>query len=334
MVAPPAFGRGSPTPEATPVATKQPPDATVVFVGWVDGNPAIAERAGRLPAPWHIRSLTTAGWLDLTELPDGGTPITDGSTIATMLDPEGEPDIALAGPGADAKLITVPPQQWAETWRGVHGLVPLVGRTGYLLVGAATIAVLDDKGSIDVRPVPEGYVALAPTSDPERFLLATTAAASEPYALSEPAPFATYLWTVGSETPPLIVSQAVVAVAPSTRGLAWIRTDGGSWWSVSANGDARQVTDRNPEWSVISPDGSYILRSSDRLIGCAPAAADSCTVSLIDDTGSTRRFVGPSFGTSFTGHDVGMVLDIRPSLDLPWRLVYGPADQPLTISID
>jgi hypothetical protein len=318
----------------TPIPTKQPPDATVVFVGWVDGNPAIAARKARLPARWRIRSLSSAGWLDVTELPDGGMPITDGATVATILDPEGEPDVALAGPGEDVKFITVPSEQWAESWRGIHALVPLVGRTGYLFVGAAAIAVLDDEGAVAVRPVPEGYVALAPTSDPERFLLATTAAAGEPYALSEPAPFAAYLWTVGSDKAPVVLSQAVVAIAPSTSGLAWIRTDGGAWWSVSANEAVQQVTDRNPEWSVISPDGSHVLGSSDRMIGCAPATADPCTVTLIDDTGSTRAFVGPSFGSSFDGDDFGMVLDNRPSLDLPWRLVYGAADQPLTRTID
>jgi hypothetical protein len=228
-------------------------------------------------------------------------PTTDGATVTNVLDPEGEPDIALARPGEDVKLIALPPKQWADPWRGIHGLVPLVGRTGYLLVGAGAIAVLDDQGTVDVRPVPEGYVALAPTSDPERFLLATTAAAGEPYALSESAPFAAYLWTVGSDRQPVVLSQAVVAVAPSTSGLAWIRTDGGSWWSVGVNEAVRQGTDRNPEWSVISPDGSHVLRSSDRIIGCAPATADPCIVSLTDDTGSTRTFVGPSLGESFDG---------------------------------
>ena len=318
----------------TAVPTKQPADSWIDFVGWVEGKPTIASRDPRVPASWRIRSLSPAGWLEVGELPDGGTPVTDGVTVANVLDPEGDSDIAIAAPGGEAKFFALPKDDWAASWPGISGLVPLVGRTGYLLVGAGAIAVLDDQGMVDVRPVPEGYVALAPTSDPARFLLATTAAAGEPYALTEPAPFAAYLWTVGSDKPPAVISQAVVAVAPSTRGLAWIRTNGGSWWSASANEAARQVTDRNREWSVISPDGSHVLRSSDRMIGCAPATADPCTVSLIDDSGSARTFVGPALGESFDGDDVGMVLDIRPSLDLPWRLVYGPADQPLAIAIE
>ena len=320
--------------QPTPVPTKHPADAWVDFVGWVKGYPTIAMRDPGVPASWRIRSLGSPGWLEVGELPDGGMPVTDGVTVANVLDPEGDSDIAIAAGGADLKLVALPKDTWAASWHGISGLVPLVGRTGYLLVGAGAIAVLDDQGAIDVRPVPEGYVALAPTSDADRFLLATIAAAGEPYALSEPAPFAAYLWTVGSDEPPVVLSQAVVAVAPSTRGLAWIRTDGGSWWSVSANEAVRQVTERNPEWSVISPDGSHILRSSDRMIGCAPATADPCTVSLIDDTGSARTFVGPGLGESFAGDDVGMVLDIRPSLHLPWRLVYGPADEPVTIAIE
>ncbi len=177
--------------------------------------------------------LSSAGWLDVALLPDGGMPVTDGATVATILDPEGDPDIALAAPGEDVRLITVPMDHWADPWRGIHGFVPLVGRTGYLLVGAAAIAVLDDEGTIDVRPVPDGYVALAPTSDPERFLLATIKDAGEPYALSEGTRFAAYVWTVGSDQPPTILSPVVVAVAPSTIGLAWLRTADGSWWSVA-----------------------------------------------------------------------------------------------------
>ncbi len=70
------------------------------------------------------------------------------------------------------------------------------------------------------------------------------------------------------------------------------------------------------------------------MIGCAPATADPCAVRLIDDGGSVQTFVGPMFGGSFDGDDVGMVLVDRPSLDLPWRLVYGPVDEPVTITID
>jgi hypothetical protein len=126
----------------------------------------------------------------------------------------------------------------------------------------------------------------------------------------------------------------VVAIAPSTIGLAWPRVDDGSWWSVASDAAVRQVTERNAEWSVISPDGRRVFRSSDRMIGCAPATADPCTVSLIDAASSTRTFVGPEFGGSFDGDDVGMVPDIRPSMHLPWRLVYGPAEQPATVEID
>ncbi len=261
-------------------------------------------------------------------------PVTDGATVATVLDPEGDPDLALAAPGEEVQLITVPMDSWADPWRGIYGLVPLTGRTGYLLVGAAAIAVLDDRGPIDVRPVPDGYVALAPTSDPERFLLATVAAAGEPYALSEATRFAAYLWRVGSDERPTVLRQDVAAIAPSMIGLAWLRTADGSWWSLGTDESIRQVAEPDPERSVISPDGRHVLRSSDRMIGCAPATADACTVKLIDAVGSTRTFVGPSIGSSFDGNDVGMVLHVRPSLHFPWRLVSGPADQPTTTEID
>lgn len=334
LVLPPAIVQWSAPLEPTPVPAKQALGSRVDFVGWVDGFPTVGIRDPRAPGSWRIRNLGSSGWLTFGDLPDGGTPVTDGATIANIPDPEGDTDVAIAAPGADVKLIALPTDDWAESWRGLHGLVPLSGRTGYLLVGAAAIAVLDDEGALDVRPVPDGFVALAPTSDPQRFLLATVADAREPFALSEATAFAAHIWAAGSNEQPKLLKEDVVAVVPSIVGLSWLRTADGSWWSLTPDQAVRQVSEHTTERSMISPDGRRVLRSSDHTIGCAPDTADPCSVSLIDDSSSTRTFVGPSFGGSFSGSDVGMVLDIRPTMGLPWRLVYGPADAPKTIPID
>ena len=71
----------------TAVPTKQPADSWIDFVGWVEKHPTIATRATGVATSWHVRSLSSTGWLDVADLPDGGTPVTDGRTVATNLDP-------------------------------------------------------------------------------------------------------------------------------------------------------------------------------------------------------------------------------------------------------
>jgi hypothetical protein len=218
-------------------------------------------------------------------------------------------------------------------WRGVHGLRPLVGQAGFLLVGAAAIAVLDDRGELDLRPTPEGYVGLSPTSDPQQFLLASRDDAAQPGGLSESAPFSAYLWTVGSGTKPSLLQRSVVWIAESSIGLAWLRSSDGSWWSVSTAGAVNRASEATVQRSDISPNGRHFVRYLYSFTGCAQTTIDPCSVDLSDETGSSRSFDGPAFGVGFDGDDVGMVLVGREMLSLPWRLVSGPADDPATITI-
>jgi len=308
----------------------------VTFSGWIDDAPAVADRdATGTPPRWRIRTLALSGWLMVGELPDGSSPISDGDTFANVPDPETGPDLALLESGGAIKHVTMPDAAWVRPWRETHGVVPLVGRSGYLLVGAGAISIVDDQGEILVTPVPDGFVALAPTSDAQQYLLASTKDASEPGGLSESTSFAAFLWTIGSSIKPLVVGQAVVSVMPSSVGLAWLRSNDGSWWSLTGSGSLEQGSQPTPERSVISPDGQTMVRFSDTAAGCAQDAPDQCIVFLIDDAGSIHPFVGPaSGGASFRGSDVGIVLGLRPVLRLPWRLVFGPATAPTTTTIE
>lgn len=323
---------GTPTPVAT--KTIQLP-GSVVFTGWVNGLPAVAIRADGSQRPaWHVQSRATSGWRPFGDLPDGSSPVTDGTTVANIPDPEGGAHVALLR-GSDAvRLITLPQAAWVASWGGIQGLVPVAKGGGYLLTGASAIAVVDDGGTIAVKPVPDGYVALAPTADPMRFLLATAADAAEAGGLSESTPFGAYVWTVGSSDAPMVVAQRVVAVAPSSVGLAWLRTGDGVWGSLVASGAVVPFTRATKERSLIGQDGSYLVRSSDRGVRCVIESADPCPVDLVDSSGSTHVFDGPAGGAGFDAHDVGMVLFARTKLNLPWRLVFGPAAQPATVVID
>jgi hypothetical protein len=259
--------------------------------------------------------------------------MTDGATVANVPDPETGPDLALVGAGVAGTEVNLPKLAWVQPWRGIHGIVPLAGRSGYLLIGAGAIAIVDDLGGVSATPTPDGFVALAPTSDANRYLLASTADAGEAGALSESTPFAVYLWTTGSKTKPSIVHQHVVATAPSTIGLAWLRTDDGSWWSVSSDGNAATSGQPDPQRSLISPDGRHLIRFADSLTGCSTVGSGPCPVSLIDANGSTQVFEGPASGVDLGVTDIGMVLWARPPLGLSWRLVSGPVDHPVTIPL-
>jgi hypothetical protein len=322
------------SPSAAAAKSVQLPDS-VVFAGWIGGLPAVAIRdAAETPSKWAIRTLGSAGWLPFGALPDGSMPVADGTTVTNVPDPETGPDLSMAQASGAITRVSLPEAAWVQPWRGIQGVIPLAGRSGYLLVGAGAIAILGDHGVVSVTPTPNGLVGLAPTSDPQRFLLATAKDAHEPGALSESAPFAAYLWTIGSKDQPSIVRQRVVAVAASTIGLAWLRTDDGSWWSLTPGGATDRTSEATGERSIISPDGRQLVRFSDSISGCPVTASDRCPVSLVDDAGSTHIFDGPSSGVGFGGHNIGMVLFSRPALDLPWRLVFGPSADPSTTKIE
>lgn len=269
----------------------------------------------------------------LGDLPDGSTPVTDGTTVANVPDPEAGPDVALIGSGTTAKKVNLPALAWAEAWRGIHGIVPLPARSGYLLVGAGAIAIVNDDGNVTATATPDGFVALAPTSDPRRYLLVTTADASEAGALSESTPFAVYAWTLGTKDKPSIVSQHVVATAPSTVGLAWLRRDDGSWVSVLSDGTAGASRPPSTQRSLVSPDGRHLIRFSDSVAGCPTNGSSHCPVTLVGADGSAQSFEGPASGVGLGDTDIGMVLWARPQLGLPWRLVSGPIDQPSAKSL-
>ena len=331
----PASTQADVTAHPSPIATKSVPVLDrVVFAGWIGGSPAIAMRKATGQPTWAIRTIGTSGWLEFGELPDGSAPVTDGTTVASVRAPETATGLALAGAHGSHMAVNLPGVAWVEPWSGIHGLVPLVGRSGYLLAGAGAIAIVDDQGNVSATPTPDGFVALAPTSDPHRFLLATTADANEAGALSESTPFTVYLWTVGSKEKPSMVHQHVAATATSTVGLAWLRTADKAWWSLTDDGSVVLSRQANPLRSAISSDGRHVVLFGDSVPGCSILGSAPCQVSLVDQSGSTRLFEGPASGVDFGGANIGMVLSVRPALGLPWRLVAGPVDDPVTTSLE
>ena len=320
--------------EASPTISPTKPGLSVeeaALSGWKSGAPLVSVHSVTAPPGWTEYTVESLGWTKLGGLPEGSVPVTDGTVVANAIDPTGNDDIAILGAADVLSSVRLPTAPWVDGWRRIHGLTPLQAESGFLLVGAGAIARVTDSGALTVENVPEGFVALAPTSDSRRFLLASLANANEPGGLSASTPFGAFLWSVGSKDAPVVLRQQVVGVARSTVGLAWLHGDDGSWWSVSASGSLKEGVSPQARDSFINSDGTAQLRLDYAMTGCSRDTQDPCPVTLVDETGSTRQFDGPAFGADFAGARVAAVLAARPSLNLPWRLLFGDIDDPTTV---
>jgi hypothetical protein len=303
------------------------------MAGWTAGSPTIAVRQGARAGAWQIERVDAGLWTGIGTLPDGGAPTSDGATAANVAAPDTGADVAVLGSDGTVVPVSLPPAPWVEPWRGIHGLAPLSGRPGFLLVGAAATSIVDDHGTVSSMPIPEGYVVVSSTSDPGKYLLATLADAEGPGGLTESAPFSVFAWTSGSNAKPAAIKDHVARIATSSVGLAWLQTDDGAWWSLDASLQLERRTSRTRDRTTISPDGNAAVSLKYAANGCAQSTVDPCDVSLVDETGSSRSFEGPSLGESFLGGDVAVVLAERTALGLPWRLVAGPVANPSTFAI-
>jgi hypothetical protein len=267
------------------------------------------------------------------QLPAGGPPVTDGRSTANVLDPEvGAGDLGIVTDDR-LQIVTLPDAAWARAWRDSLDLIPAGDGGGYVLVGAPALAIVSDHGGITASPLPDGYVALAPTSDPDRFLLATSDDAAEAGGLSASTPFGAYLWKRGS-TEPMLVKDRVVQVRASTQGLAWLQDAAGAWFDLTLSGEAKRFVDDDRSAIEVSPDGSVIVWATDARSGCDVLATDPCTIVIEGRTGARVMLVGPADGIAVANGAVGVVLRPRPSLDLPWRLVSGDPLDPTITPID
>jgi hypothetical protein len=308
-----------------------PSQAQSWLVGWLGTSAAVAsyEAPGD---PWTIGVPVFAGWKVVGTLPLGSVPVTDGESVANVIDPAVATAVSIFGNGG-VHEVALPAADWVDQWQGIGDLVPLL-HGGYLLRGAPQLATVSPDGALHVGPLPAGYVVLGPTAIEKTWLLATTADASEAGALSESTPFSVYLWNdQDPATAPAEVATGVTLATSSSVGLAMLRHGDGSWWSLNAAGIETRLTPPTRAVTRLSPDGTW-LASLDDGQGCERLGGDPCALAISPVSGGPSvQIPGPVSGFAFNGDQLAAVLDQRAALQIPWRLLVGPAANPEVVPL-
>ena len=136
----------------------------------------------------------------------------------------------------------------ATFWSDALPPVPLPSGDGYMLPLARSLILVDDDGLPEpVVDLPSGFVTLAPTNNPDRFLITPTGDVQEQSSGLAPVPIAgaaivpgshamrLYLWNRIDDTVTFVMANAA-AVSRSKSGLALVRTVRGGWWRIESNG--------------------------------------------------------------------------------------------------
>ena len=263
-------GTTAPKPSiALPTRAPEPPGFSLV--GWVAGRIAVVEEWFPPQASPDYRLLSVdpaaGAWREEAGFGDGMPDMaaTDGRSVAyPRVD---EIDLVTAG---TVRSVTRPagvPGDW-----DAYGLPALPGG-GYLVTGVdRLLRIATDGGAMTSEPLPGGYVAVAPTSDPDRFFLAPVAQARVAYGLVG-APFDAYLWTAGTAEVRLVA-----------RGVTFLRPADAAVGLAFVGVLAAQVT----TWSAVTPDGS--LRRAGSTTGNAVLSADGSLFATTEQVGGTDEF--------------------------------------------
>lgn len=299
-----------PTPSAGPkCATLTPEPASYSLVGW---------RAGRLVVVAMTFPACGSHYLLLSADPavgswrsemvfDEGMPLeatTDGRTVAFPFDDR----VVVIEPSGATHSIARPADVGVD-W-DAYGL-PSLPDGGYLVVGVDRLLRITSDGSgMTSDPLPLGYVAVAPTSNPDRFIITPTGDTQVPYGLGR-APFRGFLWdrTTGSLH---LLQRGVTRVLPaaSKTGLAFLASSGkdvATWSLVTLNGGTVPFATTAPS-AWLAPDGRLAVVSQ------SPDLPSSQTVILDPRTGHTIADISPLWasGTAWAGDRAAVLVQPRP----------------------
>lgn len=275
---------GTPSVGMSPYVAADIP--SVATIGWLGDRVVVRlTRRDRLRFEYStfLVDPVSGAWEELPELKGwDGHLATDGRTILAITSGPESPWVRLLAPGQETISPTVTLSQvWVGEWiaAGAPSPEPL-STGGYLLAGLPSLVTVSGDGEVTATGTGvDGATLLAPTSDPDIFVLAF-APSSE-----------VRLWDRRDGGQARIPADGVVDIAPAFgHALAWLRTADGSWSSLSSDGSlaARSGPTVGGAETSISPSGRLIVaeaffcRAPDDYPPCAalaglPALPDGAT---------------------------------------------------------
>lgn len=261
---PTGVSTASPSASPTPGCKAVSESPYYLPVGMIQGRiDLIAQRSEGCGLAFTLLSIDpTTGQSVADDLPGDVMPFlasTDGSSLAVPLG-TGNGILVIDRDGRRHEVAR--PAGVEDDW-DAYGLPPLPGG-GYLVTGPERLLRIAADGSgLTSDPLPAGYVAVAPTSNADSFILATTEDAHTPYGLSAKSPFAAYLWTIGGG-PPVKVAENVQVIQQSDVGLAELRTGDvlsgpGTWSLLDTSGRLTALTPNPGFGGTLSPNGRWLV---------------------------------------------------------------------------
>lgn len=200
------------------------------------------------------------------------------------------PELLDVDSGGAVRVIDLSSYGWAREWRDWGGVAPSSGG-GVLLTGIHRDVLL--LGGIRDAALPPDTIAQLQTDDMAVILVGRLAADSGPDSRM-PARTGVYVFDrehgrLASEP---VAPFTVSAVAPSSTGLAYLRSSDGSWHHLASVKELTQVTGPTAVPTALSLDGRYMTVEATGRQGPCVDERD-CTVSLVNVETATVIASGP-----------------------------------------
>ena len=203
-----------------------------------------------------------------------GAYVSDGATLAG-----GGDDVVLSFVIADGTERLIPLGPWGNDWSAWGRTMSVAPGGGYVLGLLPQLVAISLDGRVTEGPLPDGYLVLAATSQPDTFILRKDDRAA-PEAMQ--GPFSAYLWRRDGD-PPRAVMQNVWSARSAEGGLAWLEGNAGAWHFLDADGKPGPVlTPRAGSAYDPDPSGELVVEATGIAAGCEDMSPPSCETRLID----------------------------------------------------
>jgi hypothetical protein len=203
-----------------------------------------------------------------------GAYVSDGATLAG-----GGDDTVLSFVTAEGTERLIPLGPWEKDWSAWGRTMSVAPGGGYVLGLLPQVVAISLDGRVTEGPLPDGYLVLAATSQPDTFILRKDDRTA-PEAMQ--GPFSAYLWRRGGERPRAVMDN-VWSARSAEDGLAWLEGNGDAWHFLDADGNPGPIlTPRSGSAYDPDPSGKLVVEATGVAAGCEGMSPPSCETRLID----------------------------------------------------